>query len=392
MGFVGMPHPTSSKPLTRLGIFGIFSGCFVHRAYSIQQIATLFIWKFMMVHDKSSYINQPKQDQSSMISDKLFFGCRVWIMFFWVPIPTYTNWKKSVQIPVVAFQPSRPPWREGSRLLPKRVPAMALVCGRRSGSRVTWMPKFNDVFVVEIPWKTQRLEPERIIPIWKVTSSELNLHDFGFILFPFLPSRIHGFSGKWRDVCFQPIGSMGLVYLPDSINVGKYIPTSPMDPISGPLGGIACHWSNGRKSRSIESLPYRRLPPMNPCFGFGRVAATNSTFNPNHKNRLSNEKPVGCLGYIRDYTQLYRDYNKNMIRIPSSNNQYTLLFSSLDKTPIRVEVRWFAEWGNSPKMFGYQVWKCIIYNCIESYTLYNIYYILYIFYFLQLIYYLMYTL
>lgn len=55
MGFVGMPHPTSSKPLTRLGIFGIFSGCFVHRAYSIQQIATLFIWKFMMVHDKSSY-------------------------------------------------------------------------------------------------------------------------------------------------------------------------------------------------------------------------------------------------------------------------------------------------------------------------------------------------
>lgn len=51
VGFVGMPHPTSSRPLTRLGIFGMFSGCFVH----IQQIATLFIWKFMMVHDKSSY-------------------------------------------------------------------------------------------------------------------------------------------------------------------------------------------------------------------------------------------------------------------------------------------------------------------------------------------------
>jgi len=40
-------------------------------------------------------INQPNQDQSSMISDKLFFGCMVWIMFFWVPIPTYTNWKKN---------------------------------------------------------------------------------------------------------------------------------------------------------------------------------------------------------------------------------------------------------------------------------------------------------
>lgn len=152
--------------------------------------------------------------------------------------------KESVQILVVAFQPSRPPWREGSRLLPKRVPAMALVCGRRSGSRVTWMPKFNRRFL----WWKSPGKPNR----WNLNESSqfekehhLNWTEtmtLGSFYSPFLPSRI---MVEWKNggmfVSSPPDPWASYIYLRwshkiNSINVGKYIPTSPMDPISGPLG------------------------------------------------------------------------------------------------------------------------------------------------------------
>ena len=164
-------------------------------------------------------INQPRQDQSSMISDKLFFGCRVWITVFFgfqfqlTPIgkkirPDSGRGIPTIQAPMEGGEPTPP--EEGS--------------SNGAGVRQTqWKqsdldPNSTDVFCGGNPWKTQRLEPERIIPIWKATSSELNRnHDFGFILFPLSPIQNHGWVEKWRDVCFQPTGSMGLVYLPTLI-------------------------------------------------------------------------------------------------------------------------------------------------------------------------------
>lgn len=204
-----------------------------------------------------------------MISDKLFFGCRVWIRFFWVPIPTYINWKKNPSRFRFPSHSNHPGLHGGRGADSSRRGFQQWRWCAADAVEAEWLgcPNSTDVFCggnpLENPtagtWTNHPNLKSNII--WTEPKPWLWVH---FITLPPIVIQNHGWVEKWRDDCFQPIGSNGLVNLPtvhwshkiNSINVGKwYIPTSPMDPISGPFGPLPVTEAMGGRVDPLKVYP-----------------------------------------------------------------------------------------------------------------------------------------